>query len=377
LKNIKLKFCDVAEFSSKDKSAISLRDGVLEYYGSELGLEPADKIFKVYRSPATIANVADMMIGIPLTIEHVDLDQMPPKTGAKVVDARIIDLIDGETDARLGIKNTLKLNDEILFSIAEKTELSLGYAATLVPHNIYDYEQRDIIPHHLAAVQAGRCGHLCSFIDRRKEKPKQEEVKMKLHKAFCDAEGGMSLEQIVELATAFPEAIRSVPIEKIQELLPALQEIVAAAKEVSPEMEEGPAPEIEDEDSGEEMKDEENPEEKKEDIEDEEKEEDKNSFSDADFKKKVESEVKKITDSKLKMYSSVIDKAKTFLPDTYSFKDKSAEQVMRDCLATETTEKFKDSELPLAFKLLKKSSNYANFGDNSISKFDELKNKEL
>jgi hypothetical protein len=65
------------------------------------------------------------------------------------------------------------------------------------------------------------------------------------------------------------------------------------------------------------------------------------------------------------------------LPDTYSFKDKSAEQVMRDCLATETTEKFKDSELPLAFKLLKKSSNYANFGDNSISKFDELKNKEL
>ena len=41
---------------------------------------------------------------------------------------------------------------------AGKKELSLGYDARLIPSDKYDFEQRDIVPHHLAVVEAGRCG---------------------------------------------------------------------------------------------------------------------------------------------------------------------------------------------------------------------------
>ena len=54
---------------------------------------------------------------------------------------------------------------------------------------------------------------------------------MKLNKAFIDAEGSVSLEQIVEIAAGLPEAIRKVPVDKLQELMPAMQEIMTYAKD--------------------------------------------------------------------------------------------------------------------------------------------------
>ena len=53
-----LAFSDAVTYDGQMKAAISVRDGVLEYLGSELGMSPADKIFYVYRSPATIASAA-------------------------------------------------------------------------------------------------------------------------------------------------------------------------------------------------------------------------------------------------------------------------------------------------------------------------------
>lgn len=52
---------------------------------------------------------------------------------------------------------------------------------------------------------------------------------------------------------------------------------------------------------------------------------------------------------------------------------------MRDALAIEHNGvEFKDEELDVAFKLLKKSENYQNFGDASVkSKLSDLKDKEL
>jgi hypothetical protein len=179
---------------------------------------------------------------------------------------------------------------------------------------------------------------------------------MKLNKAFLDAEGAVSLEQIVEIATALPEAIRKVPVDKLQELMPAMQEVMKYAKEqgsVSDEdlVDEGKVVMTEEE------------------VEDM-KTEPKENFADtAEFKDAVESaakaKAKKLADAEVKLYASVVNKARSFLDEDYDFGAKTANEIMRDALAVEHGEtKFEDAELSTAFKLLKKSSpDYSRFGD--------------
>ncbi len=95
------------------------------------------------------------------------------------------------------------------------------------------------------------------------------------------------------------------------------------------------------------------------------KDEDKPKFSDSDFRKKLKSEKTKFADAEVKRYSEVVTKARNFLDDTYDFDGKTANDLMSDSLATQSTDKFADSELAIAFKLLRKSeSNYKDFGDS-------------
>jgi hypothetical protein len=243
-----------------------------------------------------------------------------------------------------------------------KNQLSLGYEGRLVPHGKWDFEQRDLVPTHLATVDSGRCGSGCRFIDR---KPNPEAtMPKKLHKAFCDAEGALSLAQIVELAAGLPEAIKNVPADKLSELLPALQEIMAAAEAagvekttVEPVVEELPV--MTDEDADKLM--------------------DESADAAGGDPVKVTDSARKVLRKKfadklalaisgaVKVHASVIDKARTILPENYSFADKSTAQLMRDALAVEHgSQKFSDSELSVAFKLLKKSGGeYQTFGDRS------------
>lgn len=359
-------FQDSVVFDPIQKTAVSVRDGVLEYLGSEIGAEPADKMFKIYRSPATIANTAMKMPGIAMTDEHVPLDIDPPPGGGFVASATMIDAIDQSTDTKIAILNRLTIGDTLAATIsAGKKELSLAYRAELVPHDVYDFEQRSIVPHHLAVVSRGRCGSMCSFIDRKPTDDKGEKMtKVKLHKAFTDADGAMNLQQIVELATALPEAIKSVPVDQLQKLLPALQQIVEAAKVVMPE--EAPVEPVEKEEP--EMTDEEMA---------AQKQEEEKKFSDA-VAAAADKKARAFADEAIKRHAAVIEKARGFLPDDYSFADKATDQIMRDALATTSSDQFSDSELPLAFKLLKKpAANYKQFGDQASSKFSELKDKEL
>ncbi len=104
MKKKTIQFADVVELNAQDKTCISVRDGVLEYLGSELGMEPGEKIFTVYRSPATIGNAFYRMNGIPVTDEHVSLDGAAPDTGCTVTDSRMIDVKDGGTMATVGVK---------------------------------------------------------------------------------------------------------------------------------------------------------------------------------------------------------------------------------------------------------------------------------
>jgi len=351
-------FNDSVVYNPTEKTAVSVRDGVIEYLGGEIGLEPAHEVFTVYRSPATIANAAARMAGIPLTDEHVELDTPAPRGDGVVRDAEMIDVSDPATRATIAIRNRIELGDTLLMAVESgKRELSLGYNAELVPHDEYDFEQREIIPHHLAAVPKGRCGPMCSFIDKKGV----PDMKTKFHKAFADADGALNMQQIVELVQALPEAIKAVPMDQLQELMPALQTLVAAAKEVMPAPEPTePAP-----------------------VEPTEP------AMDAD--PEVPGEPKKeppFTDSKafkdavgfaIKRHTEVIEKARPFLPENYAFADKSTETIMRDALATETTENFADSELPLAFKMLKRTeSRYQEFADKTAGDaLDALATKEL
>jgi len=359
----KLKFSDAATYDSGLKTAISVRDGVLEYLGAEIGMEPPEKLFTVYRSPATIASLVSQMPGIPVIGEHIEPGTEPANIPSRVESASFIDAFDEATSSTLAIQNKLFLDDAMLAEIESgKNQLSLGYEGRLVPHEKWDFEQRDLVPTHLATVTDGRCGVGCRFIDR-KPNPEANRPMKKLHKAFLDAEGSLSLSQIVELAAGLPEAIKNVPADKLAELLPALQEVMAAATAAGveapasdpvaevPDMTDEEAAKLVDESAGavtgEPVK-----------VTDSMRKVLAQKFSDA---------TRRAVDSAVKTHASVIDKARTILPETYSFADKSTAQLMRDALAVEHgSQKFSDSELSVAFKLLKKSGGeYQTFGDRS------------
>jgi hypothetical protein len=176
-------------------------------------------------------------------------------------------------------------------------------------------------------------------------------MKSKMHKAFQDAEGAVSLEQVVEIATALPEAIKKVPVDELIKLMPAMQQIMSYAKEQGAvpvedeytDMEEG-------EEEGEEMKD---------GMKDEDMDKEKE-FADAKFKDKLRS----FADSEVKRFAGVVTKARNFVDAEYDFTAKTANAVMRDALATQSTDHFEDAELSVAFKLLRKANtDYSQFGD--------------
>lgn len=339
-------FTDRLAFDANARTVVSVRDGVQEYLGAELGLEPSDKIFSVYRSPATIGNVAAMLNGLPLTDEHVKVGEPVAQPIGTISGTELIDQHDDSQASTIAIKNTVSL-DGAAEAIVErgKRELSLGYSADFVPHEIYDYEQKNLQPHHLAIVPAGRCGSACSFLDNASD------TTMKLHKAFLDEAGELNLEQVVEIAMQLPEALKTLPMEKLNEILPMLQEVVQQGKEgdaasaVEADETEAMAGEEATDMDGEEKAEDMAMEEEANDMEAEEKDEEKD-FSDA-----------------IAVHTAIVVKARDFLDAKYEFVGKTGEQIMRDAIAAETKQTFTDAELPVAFKMLEKQSRYKDFGD--------------
>lgn len=332
-KKLPTQFSDKLPFDFSSKTVVSVRDGVQEYLGSEIGLEPAQRVFTVYRSPATVANIAAAMDNLPMTDNHVTVGGEVANPVGSVVDSQMVDLVDGAVNSTLGIKNGVTLTDAMLGLVESgKRELSLGYNAELVDHDIYDFEQRNIIPHHLAVVDAGRCGAACSFIDKANTEG------MNMHKAFLDENGEVNLEQVAEIAMQIPEALKKVPVDKLQEIVAPLQEVVEAAK---PSMAAAEPVVDEEETEGEEVTD------MPEETTDEDKEKE---FADR-------------LQAALKTHGEVIGKATKFVDADYAFAGKTTEQIMRDALATQHDQAFEDAELAVAFKMLKPESKYQQFGD--------------
>lgn len=352
--------CHSAFFDSSTRTIRSVRDGVQEYYGIELGMEPHNKVFTVFRSPETIASIASKLNGLPVIDEHTH-DGMNGKTQevSSLVDCEVVELMDASNDSTMYLENKV-IDTPKVMSLRDngKKEFSLEYLGKLREHSKYDFEQYDLEPTHLALVDSARGGSVLTFVDKK-------EVNMgdkTLSKVFLDAEGNPNLQQIVEIAQELPEALKKIPMDKIQEVMPMLQEIVAMGSSSG------------DMDSVTDMKTEEkmvDMETEYEDMEGEEKEK----FEDSKlFKSIIKSKGQSFADSKqfkdavkeaTNAHTVAIEKARDFVEEGYSFADKSTVQIMRDALAAEHGEtEFKDSELSTAFKMLKKSgSSLEKFAD--------------
>ena len=368
-------------FDMASKRIRSCRDGVQEYYGVELGIEPSHKVFTVYRSPETLSEMASRMLHIPIIDDHSydPGEECPDELSIGTLGTtEIVEFSDNSSASTLYLEHNAILSDRAMALKAEgKREFSLAGTHKTKEHAVYDFEWYDINPTHLALVDSARGGSVLTFADKRKE-----DMAGKLATVFCDAEGNPNLEQIVEIAQGLPEALRKVPMDKLQEVMPMLQEIVSMSKAGG-----NTDPEMADADAGDDMADGDtvSMDESYEDMEGEEKEKFgdsklfksiaalfQNSFADSqEFQDAVTGAVAK--------HSEVIEKAKTFVADDYSFADKSTKQIMLDAIAVEHGDTaFEDAELDTAFKMLKKSnSSLETFGDSQKDELEQLADEEL
>ncbi len=380
-------FHDRAILDLATKRLVSMRDGVLEYLGHEIGREPADQTFYVYRPPSALANASRSMDGLPIVDGHIDPEGEPPQTESYILDTQVVELAKQETETTLACSHRASVGQDLQAAIESgKREVSLGYTADLVDTE-RGIEQINIQPHHLAAETEGRCGPSCSFMDHRKPvtdgdmsmfgKKKGENS---IHQAFLDQEGQVNMQQIVEIAGALPDAIKKIPVDKLQEVMPQLKELVQLAKENDPDMAQ--------EDMEEEKYDSEgNPTTDKakarayEKIKDQ-KPQTQGGYTDAQVEKMVNDALAQQKQKVMQDHAKAIQKAQHFLDDNYDFTDKSTEQIMRDAVATQSTEQYSDQELPLAFKMLQlpERESVVNFGDRlpeAGQKLKDLENKEL
>lgn len=285
--------------NTEKRTVISIRDGVQEYLGVELGIEPLDKVFKIYRSPETIRKLKDALIGIPLIENHIELDGHIPDDIKKgtILNSTEIENIDSSNNSTIAMQNEITLyKDKLEFPYKQ---LSLGYKAKTLPSADYDFEQTEIIPHHLAIVEAGRCGDVCEFKDEKGVKP------MDLNELLA---------KLKEKLTDISDSDKTLILEAMDGIIPKVAVVDEDAMEKK--------------------------------------------FEDA-----KKTAVSNFMDSKVfkdamlnygNERASIVAKAKNFLDEKFDFKDKTNEAIMSAVVAAEyPNETFKDAEIGVAFKLLK------------------------
>lgn len=226
-------FKDSVGFDPVARRVIAFRDGVYLYKGHELGLEPSNKVFKVYRSPATVATAAAQMGGLPVTDGHVDSSQPVDSQISAVESSGVVDLFDGAVESTLGVESTLTKTSALDSAVASGSrELSLCFFADLAPHSVHGLEHTNIRNHHLAVVPAGRAGPSCAFLDRRPESDEMD--KDQGQETFKDADGNVSIEQLMATVTALPDVIRNLTPEQLGQISGPLMEIAQLANPSGP-----------------------------------------------------------------------------------------------------------------------------------------------
>lgn len=327
----------------ESKRVISVRDGYQEYLGIELGLEPSDKVFTIYRSPETIKLLNDKLKDIPLTIEHIDdLDKSVPESEkvGKIVASKVINSKTKDKDSTINLENEI-YTDENKLKYNEYKQLSLGYKATTLPHSKYDFEQIDIVPHHLAIVEKGRCGDGCKFLDKQ----------------------GVTNMTLEELIAMLKEKLGEAKEEDKQMVMDEMKDMFPSKEDTK------------DEDM--------------EKMKDEAKEEAKKEYADSLAKVKAET-LKNFQDSAIFKQAmldagnervSVISKAVNYLDKAYKFEQKQNLEIMKDVLKAEyPTETFNDAEISVAFKMLKEKAKIEeshSFNDSDFKSISDTFDKEF
>jgi len=346
-----------------DGKVVSIRDGVMEYMGAEIGKEPLTKIFKVYRSPKEVERIASSIVGIPITDGHIEPygEIEESLKHGEVKTFSFVDAEENELNSTLAVQHDIKLDENMLqFIQDQKPESSLGYTGKLVPSEDYDFEQVDLVPHHLAVVTAGRCGKICKF--------KDGEVKN-----FLNEDGTLDLKAFVE---AVKSAMEKADDSQKSELSKEFSDMFGKPEKV----------EVTDMEK-EEMKAEAVEEVKKDDeFMDSIRDEAIKTFKDSDEYKEATSVdsveafkdsdgYRKAIEEEATLRANIVSKASPFLDKAYDFKDKSTCEIMADTLKAEFSDKsFTDEQVPVAFEMLevKNNAELKNFGDAGISKLDEV-----
>ncbi len=361
-------------FDFQNKTVKSVRDGVQEYFGIELGIEPTDKVFTVYRSPETITSMVASMDSLPLIEDHIDprLEPSPETVTGNITNTEVIEFGEDFKDSTLTLEHKVAINDKGLDALSRgKRQLSLGYLGKLREHEQYDFEQHDLKPTHLAMVDNARGGDVLSFEDKQKQK------ETKMESIFIDEDGKLSLQKVAEMIGSLQEAIKNAPIEEVAKVMPSLEALIESSKANSGmESEEKASEDMEgEEEKPAEDMDKEEEEVATEDMDKEEDEDKKPHFTDSqEFKDAIDAKANELCESKFK----VVEKAKDFLDATYNFADSSMSKIMKDAVENHLGESFEDSKIEGAFLALRKNeSKYSEFGDKKSDIWETIKKTEI
>lgn len=224
------------------------KEQVVPYLGNtipgykELGLDP-DKIYQIYRPGDEIEKAADTFNGLPLMLDHWDMDaENIPKD--KVVGSL-------GTDARYEapyLKNSLIVTDAKAIKAIEDgsySELSASYACDIdmtggmFDGKSYDGVMRNIKGNHVALVPEGRAGHDVKVADSAMEGGENmgwmEKMKELLFDIITDKE---ALKDIMNENEKIPQAEEQTPaaapaqatdVEPVDELADEVRQMMVAA----------------------------------------------------------------------------------------------------------------------------------------------------
>lgn len=151
-------------------SAKLSRSGIQDYYGFEIGQEPVEKLFRVYRPEDEVFSdeaLASFRLK-PVTDGH-PFDNVSAETWTKEARGIVAEDVRREGDHTIA---TLLITDADIANRIQRSgsvELSCGYDCELdftpgftASAQTYDAVQRKIRGNHVAIVEQGRCGPSCS-----------------------------------------------------------------------------------------------------------------------------------------------------------------------------------------------------------------------
>ena len=207
------------------------KEQVAPYLGSsipgwqELGLE-ADKVYQIYRSGEEIEKAVDTFNGLPLMLDHWDMDaDHIPK------DAVVGSL---GTDAKYEapyLTNSLIITDSKAIKAIEDgsyAEISASYACDIAMTGgiyngtTYDGIMRGIQGNHVALVSEGRAGHDVRVADQSisqeggKKMDKWEKLKMLLKEVLTGEEAQDADEEIIEATEEEKAETNALPEEEVE-----------------------------------------------------------------------------------------------------------------------------------------------------------------